>query len=75
LPEIIKVDISAMKVGDSLHVRDLILPEGVEVNDEAELTVFTVAEPKVAEATPATTSAAKGPEVIKEKKVEAAPKK
>ena len=76
LPEIIKVDISALKVGDSLHVRDIVLPEGVEVNDDAELTVFIVAEPKVAEATPATTSAAKGPEVIKEKKVEAAaPKK
>ena len=44
LPEIIKVDISALKVGDSLHVRDIVLPEGVEVNDDAELTVFIVAE-------------------------------
>jgi large subunit ribosomal protein L25 len=74
LPELIKVDISAMKVGDSLHVRDLVLPEGVEVNDDADLTVFIVAEPKVAEATPAS-GAAKAPEVIKEKKVEAAAKK
>ena len=74
LPELIKVDISAMKVGDSLHVRDLVLPEGVEVNDDADLTVFIVAEPKVVEATPAS-GAAKAPEVIKEKKVEAAAKK
>lgn len=74
LPELIKVDISAMKVGDSLHVRDLVLPEGVEVNDDADLTVFIVAEPKVAEVTPAS-GAAKAPEVIKEKKVEAAAKK
>ena len=74
LPELIKVDISAMKVGDSLHVRDLVLPEGVEVNDDADLTVFIVAEPKVAEANPAS-GAAKAPEVIKEKKVEAPAKK
>ena len=74
LPELIKVDISAIKVGDSLHVRDLVLPEGVEVNDDADLTVFIVAEPNVAEATPAS-GAAKAPEVIKEKKVEAPAKK
>lgn len=74
LPEIIKVDITALKVGDSLHVRDLVLPEGVEVNDDADLTVFIVAEPKVAEAAPAA-AAAKGPEVIKEKKPEGEAKK
>lgn len=74
LPEIIKVDITALKVGDSLHVRDLVLPEGVEVNDDADLTVFIVAEPKVSEAAPAA-AAAKGPEVIKEKKPEGEAKK
>ncbi len=76
LPEMIKVDVTALKVGDSLHVRDLVLPEGVEVNDDADLTVFIVAEPKVAEAAPApAATAAKGPEVIKEKKPEAEAKK
>ena len=69
LPEIIKVDVTALKVGESIHIRDLALPEGVEANDDADLTVFIVAEPAVSEA-PATE--AKAPEVIKEKKPAAA---
>jgi large subunit ribosomal protein L25 len=70
LPEIIKVDVSALKVGDSIHVRDLPLPKGVEADVDADLTVFIVAEPAVAsEAT--TTAAAAAPEVIKEKKADA----
>lgn len=74
LPEIIKVDVSALKVGDSIHVRDLPLPKGVEADVDADLTVFIVAEPAVAvEAAPAEGAAA--PEVIKEKKTEAASEK
>ncbi len=72
LPEIIKVDVSALKIGDSIHIRDLALPTGVEAQDDADLTVFIVAEPTVAEAEPAGASEAKAPEVIKEKKTEAA---
>jgi large subunit ribosomal protein L25 len=70
LPEIIKVDVSALKVGDSIHVRDLPLPKGVEADVDADLTVFIVAEPAVASEATATT-AATAPEVIKEKKAEA----
>jgi len=67
LPEIIRVDVSPLKVGESIHVCDLPLPAGVVATDDADLTVILVAEPKVAEeATPA----AAAPEVIKEKKVE-----
>jgi len=69
LPEIIKVDVSALKVGESIHIRDLTLPEGVEANEDADLTVFIVAEPAVSDA-PATQG--KAPEVIKEKKPAAA---
>jgi len=69
LPELIRVDVSAMKIGDTIHVRDLPLPAGVEAEDDAELTVFIVAEPLVAEAAPA--AAAEAPEVLKEKKPEA----
>jgi len=69
LPEIIKVDVSALKVGESIHIRDLALPEGVEANEDADLTVFIVAEPAVSDA-PA--NEAKAPEVIKEKKPAAA---
>jgi large subunit ribosomal protein L25 len=74
LPEIIKVDVSALKVGDSIHVRDLPLPKGVEADVDAELTVFIVAEPAVASEA-ASTEAAAAPEVIKEKKAEAASEK
>ncbi len=68
LPEIIRVDVSALGLNQSIHVRDLILPEGVKATSDADLTVFSVAEPK-AEAEPVSAAdAAKGPEVIKEKK-------
>jgi large subunit ribosomal protein L25 len=69
LPEIIKVDVSALKVGDSIHIRDLQLPKGVEADVDADLTVFIVAEPAVATEAPAASAAS--PEVIKEKKAEA----
>lgn len=65
LPEIIKVDVTALKVGESIHIRDLVLPAGVEANEDADLTVFIVAEPAVSDAPAAE---AKAPEVIKEKK-------
>jgi large subunit ribosomal protein L25 len=71
LPEIIRVDVTHLKIGDSIHVRDLPLPAGVTAEDDADLTVFIVAEPKVAEE-PAAAAAAESPEVLKEKKPEAA---
>lgn len=74
LPEIIKVDVSALKIGDSIHIRDLQLPKGVEADVDADLTVFIVAEPAVAVEAPAA-GAATAPEVIKEKKAEAASEK
>lgn len=69
LPEIITVDVSALNVGESLHVKDLVLPKGVTAATDAELTVFLVSEPTVAEE--AAPAAAAAPEVIKEKKADA----
>ncbi|MEI8294257.1 MAG: 50S ribosomal protein L25 [bacterium] len=74
LPEIIKVDVSSLKVGDSIHVADLQLPSGVEADVDADLTVFSVSEPSTA-AESASASAAASPEVIKEKKTEASAEK
>ena len=68
LPDLINVDVSALKLGESLHVRDLVLPEGVTATADPDATVFHVVEPTVAveaEATAAT------PEVLKEKKADA----
>jgi len=72
LPEIILVDVSGLNVGDSVHVSDIKLPEGVFATPDAELTVFLVSEPSVAEEPAATAETPASPEVIKEKKPEAA---
>ena len=42
LPEIITVDVSALKIGESIHIRDIKLPAGVTIEDNADLTVFIV---------------------------------
>jgi large subunit ribosomal protein L25 len=70
LPEIIVVDVSALNIGESLHVRDIKLPPGVTAVPDEDLTVFLVSEPTVAEEPTAETQEAAAPEVIKEKKAE-----
>jgi large subunit ribosomal protein L25 len=70
LPDIIRVDVSALGLGQSIHVRDLILPEGVTARANADLTVITVAAPRVEVEPVAAAAAAAEPEVIKEKKEE-----
>jgi large subunit ribosomal protein L25 len=70
LPEIIRVDVSALNIGESIHVRDLQLPEGVVAKANPDLTVIAVSAPRVeAEPVPGV-EAATQPEVIKEKKEE-----
>ncbi len=70
LPELIQVDVSALNIGESLHVKDLQLPAGVTAKIDEELTVFLVSEATVADE-PASSEAPAAPEVIKEKKPEA----
>jgi large subunit ribosomal protein L25 len=72
LPEILTVDVSALKIGDSIHVRDIKLPAGVVARTNTDLTVFAVAAPIAEEVAPVATEVAAEPEVIKEKKVEGA---
>jgi large subunit ribosomal protein L25 len=73
LPDKITVDVSALNIGDSIHVRDIKLPNGVVAKVNADLTAFSVAAP-VAEEEPVTpeaeAAAAAGPEVITAKKEE-----
>lgn len=71
LPEIITVNVSGLGIGDSIHVKHLMLPPGVTALDDPELTIFLVAEPLV-EVEPVAAEAVTTPEVIKEKKDEAA---
>jgi large subunit ribosomal protein L25 len=71
LPEIITIDVSALNVGEGVHVKDIYFPAGVSARVDGDLTVVRVAAPTVeVEPTPAAESA--GPEVIKEKKDDAA---
>lgn len=68
LPEIILVDVSALGVNQSLHVRDIPLPEGVKATSDPDLTVFIVAESKTEVEPVAAAVSSTGPEVIREKK-------
>lgn len=71
LPDKITVDVSALNIGDSIHVRDIQLPAGVAAKTPADLTAFSVLAPVVEEEPVAPVAeAAAGPEVIKEKKEE-----
>jgi large subunit ribosomal protein L25 len=49
IPESVDVDVSALEVGDSIHVRDLALPEGVSVRTDVNLAVASVIAPTVVE--------------------------
>ncbi|CAN5612242.1 50S ribosomal protein L25 [soil metagenome] len=73
LPELITVDVSALNIGEAIHVKDVNLPDGVTAVPDPELTVFLVSESTVTEEAPAASELAAAPEVIKEKKAEAAP--
>lgn len=49
IPDSIEVDISELEIGDSLHVRDLVVPEGVTVLSDPELSIANVETPAVEE--------------------------
>jgi large subunit ribosomal protein L25 len=72
LPDVIKVDVSALDIGNAIHVREIKLPSGVTTKVQPDLTVFSVLAPTVEEepAAAAAAEAAAGPEVIREKKEE-----
>lgn len=70
LPEDITVDVSALNIGDAIHVNEIVLPPGVVAGNAPDAIVFHCVPPTVeVEVTPATAAeGAAGPEVIKEKK-------
>lgn len=47
IPEAIEVDITELDLGDSVHVRDLALPEGVETDVDGDRTICSVVTPTV----------------------------
>ena len=73
LPDKLTADVSALNIGDSIHVRDIKLPAGVVAKVNVDLTAFSVMAPTAEEepVTPeAEAAAAAGPEVITAKKEE-----
>ena len=67
IPEYIEVDVSGLEIGDSIHLRDITLPEGAEAEIDADRTICSVTPPTVSATTEAAeeTAAADGePEVI-----------
>ncbi len=58
IPEFFDVEVSALDIGDSLHVTELAMPAGVAAASESDLTLVTVVPPSIEEApTPAEAAA------------------
>lgn len=74
IPEKIEVELSDLKIGDAVHVKELDFPEGVEVLNPPEDVVVSCVPPKVVveEVVPAAEEVAE-PEVIGKKKEEEVP--
>ena len=72
LPEQITLDVTALEIGKSIHIADIVPPAGVEIMGEKTRTVVAVAAPRAEEEVVATTAAAGDVEMTKEKKEEGA---
>ena len=70
IPEKIEVDVSHLKIGDTIHVKDLSAPAGIKILTDPQTAVFTVKHPSVEEVKPVQ-EGVQEPEVIREKKPEA----
>jgi large subunit ribosomal protein L25 len=71
IPNHVEVDVTKLTIGSSLHVRDIPLPEGVEVMDDEDASVCVVSAPRAAVEEAAAEVEAEGaaePEVIRAKK-------
>ena len=69
IPTSLEHDVSAMKIGETIHVRDLAPPKNARITSDPEGVIASVQTPK-AEAVVAEAAAVTEPEVIREKKEE-----
>ena len=74
LPEEILIDVTALEIGKSIHIGQIVPPAGVEILGDKHLTVVAVAAPRAEDEVAATTAApaAGDVEMTKEKKEECA---
>ncbi len=49
IPEEFAVDVSGLEIGDSIHVRDLEIPEGVELLNDPDVSIVSVVAPAIVE--------------------------
>ena len=70
IPNHIDVDITNLTIGHSLHVSDVVVPEGVEVVDDAEETVAVLAAPKTAAEAEEAPETPAEPELIRKTKAD-----
>lgn len=71
LPDAIRVDVTALRIGDGLTVGQIALPEGVKADIDAETLVFHVVRPQEEATEASAEETAAEPEAINEKKAEA----
>ena len=60
IPEFFNVDVSALDIGDSVHVEELAMPEGVTAVSETNFALVSVVTPTVEEAPTPTVTAVEG---------------
>jgi len=70
IPKEIEIDVSALKMGDSIQVKDVVAPANTKIITDSEAVVLTISAPIQEEAPAAAVEGEeqKEPEVIKEKK-------
>ena len=64
IPEFFDVDVSALDIGDSVHIEDLTIPEGVAAIYESNLALVSVVPPSVEEAPTPAAAPVEGAEVV-----------
>ena len=47
IPDGVEIDVSALLVGDSIHLSDVQLPSGIKILEDADLTIATVLAPTI----------------------------
>ncbi len=60
IPESIEIDCASMEIGDVVHINDVKLPDGVEVQHDQNFTILNISAPKKAEEVEETAAAAEG---------------
>lgn len=64
IPEFFNVDVSALDIGDSVHIEELGMPEGVTAVYESNMALVTVVPPSVEEAPAAAAAPVEGAEAV-----------